>query len=100
MKVVAIREAKQALSSCVDDAQRERVLITRHGKPAAIVIGVEGREFEDVLLMSNPRFWELIEARRRQPTLSLEEVRAQLRDTSRTSRNVSRVRRGSRRRAT
>ena len=30
---------------------------------------------EDVLLMQNPRFWEMIEARRAQPTLSLEEVR-------------------------
>jgi len=78
MKVVALREAKQSLSGCVDDAQRDRVLITRHGKPAALVIGVEGQDFEDVLLTSNPRFWQMIEARRKQPTLSLAEVRARL----------------------
>jgi len=78
MKVVALREAKQSLSGCVDDAQRDRVLITRHGKPAALVIGVEGQDLEDVLLLSNPRFWEMIEARRKQPTSSLEEVRARL----------------------
>jgi prevent-host-death family protein len=79
MKVVALREAKQSLSGCVEDAQRDRVLITRHGKPAALVIGVEGQDFEDLLFTSNPRFWQMIEARRKQPTLSLAEVRARLR---------------------
>jgi len=78
MKVVALREAKQQLSGCVVRAQRERVLITKHGRPAALMIGVEGHDLEDVLLMQNPRFWKMIEARRAQPTLSLEEVRQQL----------------------
>lgn len=75
MKVVAVREAKQQLSGHIDTAQKERVLITRRGKPAALVIGVEGHDFEDVLLMQNPRFWALIEARRKEPTVSLAEVR-------------------------
>lgn len=77
MKVLAMREAKAGLSATLDDAQRERVLITRKGKPCAIVVGVEGRDFEDVLLMSNPKFWETIERSRRNPkTYSLDEVRA------------------------
>ena len=76
MKVLAMREAKAGLSATLDEAQHERVLITRNGKPSAIVIGVEGREFEDVMLMSNPKFWELIEASRRNPTTySMDEVR-------------------------
>jgi prevent-host-death family protein len=75
VKVVPIREAKQQLSGCVAKAQRERVLITKRGRPAALMIGVEGHDLEDVLLMQNPRFWEMIEARRAQPTLSLQEVR-------------------------
>jgi len=76
MKVRAMRDAKTGLSATLDEAQRERVLITRNGKPSAIVIGVEGRDFEDVLLMSNPKFWQLIEASRRNPeSYSLEEVR-------------------------
>jgi prevent-host-death family protein len=78
MKVVALREAKQGLSGCVVRAQRERVLITKQGRPAALMIGVEGHDLEDVLLMQNPRFWRMIETRRAQPTLSLEEVRQQL----------------------
>lgn len=76
MKVLAMREAKAGLSAALDEAQHERVLITRNGKPSAIVIGVEGREFEDVMLMSNPKFWEMIEASRRDPTTySMDEMR-------------------------
>ena len=78
MKTVALREAKQSLSGFVAHAQRERVLITKHGKPAALVIGVEGQDIEDVLLSQDPDFWKLVEARRRQPTLSIAEVRAKI----------------------
>jgi prevent-host-death family protein len=78
MKTVALREAKQSLSGCVAHAQRERVLITKHGKPAALVIGVEGQDIEEVLLSQDPDFWKLVEARRRQPTLSIAEVRAKV----------------------
>ena len=77
MKTVPLREAKQSLSGYVDQAQHERVLITRHGRPTALVIGVEGRELEDIL-SADPDFWELIEARRREPTVSLADVRARL----------------------
>jgi prevent-host-death family protein len=78
MKTVALREAKQSLSGYVKHAQRERVLITRHGKPAALVIGVEGQEIEDVLLRQDPVFWKLIEERRRQRTVPLTYVRKSL----------------------
>jgi prevent-host-death family protein len=78
MKTVALREAKQSLSGFVAHSQHERVLITKHGKPAALVIGVEGQDLEDVLLSQDPEFWKLIEARRKQPTLSIKDVRARL----------------------
>jgi len=77
MKVVAVREAKASLSEYIDKAQRDRVLITKHGKPAALVIGVEGEDLEDLLTMANPRFWEMIEDRRlRNASATLAEVRA------------------------
>ena len=80
MKVVALREAKATLSSCVEAAQRDQILITRHGKPAALVIGVQGENLEDLLTVGNPRFWELIESRRAsRKTVSLAEVRRRLR---------------------
>jgi antitoxin (DNA-binding transcriptional repressor) of toxin-antitoxin stability system len=64
MKVMALREAKQQLSGCVVRSQRERVLITKQGRPAALMIGVEGHDLEDVLLMQNPPFWKMKAARR------------------------------------
>ena len=54
------------------------MLITKQGRPAALMIGVEGHDLEDVLLMQNPRFWKMIEARRSEPTLVIDEVRRQL----------------------
>jgi prevent-host-death family protein len=80
MKVVPIREAKATLSGCVEAAQRDRILITRHGRPAALVIGVEGENLEDLLTVANPRFWKLVESRRRsRKTVPLAEVRRTLR---------------------
>jgi hypothetical protein len=52
--------------------------VVAQGRPAALMIGVEGHDLEDVLLMQNPRFWKMIEARRAEPTVSLDEVRRQL----------------------
>src|SRR5712692_4462674 len=79
MKVVALREAKASLSGYIESAQEDRVLITKHGKPAALVIGVEGEDLEDLLTMGNPRFWEMVEARRASTkTLSIDEVRRRL----------------------
>jgi antitoxin (DNA-binding transcriptional repressor) of toxin-antitoxin stability system len=62
------------LGACVQDAQQERVVITREGKPVALIIGVEGLDVEQLELGSNPRFWTLIEARRKQPTRSRTEL--------------------------
>ena len=76
MKIVPLGEAKNELSAYVDEAQRERVLITRHGKPAVLLIGVEGEDLEDLLTMANPRFWEMIEERRKHSkTVSADEMR-------------------------
>lgn len=79
MKVVALGQAKNELSAYVDEAQSDRVLITRHGKPAALMIGVEGQEMEDLLTRLNPRFWEMIEQRRRRSApVTATELRARL----------------------
>ncbi len=79
MKVVALGQAKNALSAYVEEAQRDRVLVTRHGKPAALIIGVEGEEFEDLMTRSDPEFWQMIEARRRaSKTISAVEMRRRL----------------------
>lgn len=76
MKVVALGQAKNELSAYVDQAQHDRVLVTRHGRPAAIIIGVEGEEFEDLMTRSDPEFWQMIESRRKaSKTISSDEMR-------------------------
>jgi prevent-host-death family protein len=79
MKVVALGKAKNELSAYVDEAQRDRVLVTRHGRPAALIIGVEGEEFEDLMTRSDPDFWEMLERRRKaSKTISADEMRRRL----------------------
>lgn len=79
MKVVPLGHAKNQLSAYVDQAQHDRVLVTRHGKPAAIIIGVEGEEFEDLMTRSDPEFWRMIETRRKaSETISSDEMRRRL----------------------
>ena len=51
MRLVSVREAKARLSSCLDDSQREGVLVTNHGKPKSVVIGIDGYDLEDVVRM-------------------------------------------------
>ena len=64
MKVIPLGQAKNELSAYVDEAQNDRVLITRHRRPAAVIIGVEGEEFEDLMTRSDSAFWKMIEGRR------------------------------------
>jgi prevent-host-death family protein len=79
MKVISIRAAKASLSNYMGEAQQDPVLITRDGKPAALMIGVEGEQLEDLLTVANPRFWELVESRRRSSKrVSIAEVRRRL----------------------
>lgn len=40
MKMVSLEQA--TLDTCIDDAQHERVVITRNGKPIALIISIEG----------------------------------------------------------
>lgn len=79
MKVVALGNARNELSAYVTEARRDRVLVTRHGKPAALIIGVEGEEFEDVMTRSDPGFWRMIETRRSaSKTIPASEMRKRL----------------------
>jgi len=76
MKLIGLKEAKTNLSSFVDQSQRERILITRRGKPAAVVIGVEGQDLEQVLLGGDAEFWQMIQQRRQSAaTLTSDDIR-------------------------
>ena len=66
------------IKACLDEAQEDRVVITRRGKPTAVLIGVEGEDWETVILETDPNFWRMIQERRKQPTISIEELKARL----------------------
>lgn len=90
MKTAGLRDVRDALSEYVDAAQRGSVLIMRHGKPAAVLVGVEGEELEEVLIQFSPAARRLLEERRAQPRTSLGDFRRELTRDKKTSRLRSR----------
>jgi prevent-host-death family protein len=78
MKETTLEQFAQDPHAFLEAAQHERVLVTRHGKPLAVVIGVENKDEEDFDLEASPEFWQMIEERRRRPTVSLKDVEATL----------------------
>jgi len=63
MKKVALSEAKDHLSEYLDLAEKEEVIITRHGKPAGVLIGFASEDdWFDYRLEHNLRFLARIEA--------------------------------------
>lgn len=66
MKKVALSEVKDELSKYLRVAEKEHVVITRHGKPAGVLIGFASEdEWFDFRLENDPRFLERVEAARR-----------------------------------
>jgi prevent-host-death family protein len=67
----------------LEEARSERILVTKNGRPMAVVMGVDEMDEEDIGYATSPEFWRMIEERRRQPTIPLEEVeRLLIEDTS------------------
>jgi len=65
MKRVAVSEVKDDLSRYLHLAEREQIVITRHGKPAGLLIGFETEEdWFDYLLENDPRFIQRMESAR------------------------------------
>ncbi|NTU64965.1 MAG: type II toxin-antitoxin system Phd/YefM family antitoxin [Chloroflexi bacterium] len=65
MKQVALSEVKDDLSKYLRLAEKEEVIITRHGKPAGILIGFESEdEWFDYRLEHDPTFLQRVEQAR------------------------------------
>ena len=66
MKKVALSEVKDDLSRFLRLAEKEEVIITRHGKPAGVLIGFESEDdWFDFRLENDPRFLRRVEVARR-----------------------------------
>jgi prevent-host-death family protein len=65
MKEMPLSEVKDDLSRLLREAARQEIVITRHGKPAGVLIGFESEEdWFDYLLENDPRFLRRVERAR------------------------------------
>lgn len=65
MKEIALSEVKDDLSKYLRLAEKEEIVITRHGKPAGVLIGFESEdEWFDYRLEHDPRFLQRVEKAR------------------------------------
>lgn len=81
MKTINLEQA--SLDTCVDDAQHERIIIIRDGKPIALIVGVAGMDEEQLRLGSNDKFWRLVAERRTQKVVSRMELEQNIGSTKR-----------------
>jgi prevent-host-death family protein len=65
MKEVPLSEIKDDLSRFLREAETQEIVITRHGKPAGLLIGFESEEeWFEYRLENDPRFFRRIEQAR------------------------------------
>jgi prevent-host-death family protein len=65
VKEVPLSEVKDDLSRYLREAETEEIIITRHGKPAGVLIGFESEDdWFDYRLENDPRFLRRIEQAR------------------------------------
>jgi hypothetical protein len=76
LKVIGLDQAN--LEECVRVAQRDRVVLMRWGKPVALLVGVKGLDLEQIGLGLSDDFWALIRQRRKQKTISRDELEKRL----------------------
>jgi len=66
MKKVALSAMKDDLSRFLRMAEKEEIVITRHGKPAGVLVGFESEDdWFDYRLENDPRFLKRIDAARK-----------------------------------
>lgn len=75
-------QATTSLAECARGITTEPLVVTKEGRPVAVLLPLENADLETVSLSSNPRFLALIERSRvrlaEEGGLSSEEVRRQL----------------------
>jgi antitoxin (DNA-binding transcriptional repressor) of toxin-antitoxin stability system len=77
MKTVEIEEFEANLDRYFAEIQTEAIVITRKGKPCAVLHGVAD-DVETAELAHSAEFWAMIEQRREEPTVSWEEAKKDL----------------------
>ena len=66
MKIASVKEVKDRLSQFLKTAEKEDIVITKNGRPNAVLHHLGEDEIEDYLLEHDPKFRRKIEKRWRQ----------------------------------
>ncbi len=61
---IEITEADHPLSEYVQDVETDPTVVTREGKPIAVVVSIEDVDLESLSLSTNPQFLAIIERSR------------------------------------
>lgn len=65
MKIAPLAEVKDRFSAYIDESRESPVVVTRNGRPVAMLIAIEEEDdLDSLLLVHNPRFLQLLEEAR------------------------------------
>ena len=67
MRIASVAEIKSQFSSFVKASEAGPIVVTRNGKPVAVIVGVKDEdEIERLLMAYSPRLQAILEASRKQ----------------------------------
>ena len=65
MKIAPLAEVRDRFSAYIDESRESPVVVTRNGRPVAMIIAIEDEaDLDSLLLAHNPRFVQLLDAAR------------------------------------
>lgn len=71
MKIAPLAEVKDRFSAYIDESRESPIVVTRNGRPVAMLIGIEDEDdLDSLLLVHNPRFLQLLEEARQRVRIS------------------------------
>ena len=62
MRVASLADVKHHFSDYIEEARKQPVFVTRHGKITAVLEAISDEEVEDFLIERNARFRKMLEA--------------------------------------
>jgi len=67
MKIASVADIKARLSAYLKETTKRPVVVTRNGKPVAVIVGVQDEdEIERLLMAYSPRLQAILDASRKQ----------------------------------
>ena len=77
MKTIKVEDTGLA-AKYISQAQREDVVLTERGNPVVVLVGIRELDDEQIQLGLSDDFWKMIVERRKQPTISHDEMKRRL----------------------